>query len=237
VTEQTVPDELIGCWQRAWIEFEDGSRDDTTFVIWLQLESKMADIRLRADRPDLSERNGLTACSIAELSALGDCESSSGFTTCTPFEVGADGVRRATAEWFTRGYGVAFQPVSAFPEPGLLEWNTDGTVLIERAPSGAYTEEWHLLPGTSRPLDYRRLSADTELYIAGDVAVLVRDRPVAVSRLARLPELIADCGDDRGALEALVDCEFSFARRGELHYVIEQSTLPWREGETLDVDL
>ena len=42
-------------------------------------------------------------------------------------------VRRATAEWHTRGHGTAFQPVSAFPEPGLLEWNDDGTVMIERA--------------------------------------------------------------------------------------------------------
>ena len=91
-------------------------------------------------------------------------------------------------------------------------------MLIERAPSGAYTEEWHLLANTSSSLDYRRLSANTEVYVAGDVAVLVRDRPTPVPRLARLPELIADCGDDRGALEALVDCEFSFARRQGSQY-------------------
>ena len=107
VTEQTVPDELIGCWQRAWIEFEDGSRDDTTFVIWLQMKSKMADIRLRADRPDLSARNGLAACSIGELTALGDSESSSGFTTCTPIDSGSDGVRqgnrRVVHPWARRG--------------------------------------------------------------------------------------------------------------------------------------
>ena len=42
----TVPDELVGCWQRAWIEHADGTRDDTSLVIWLQLPSDMADVRL-----------------------------------------------------------------------------------------------------------------------------------------------------------------------------------------------
>jgi hypothetical protein len=238
VAEQTVPDQLIGCWQRAWIEFDDGTRDASTFVIWLQLASKMADIRLRADRPDLRLRDGLGECSLAELNALADSESSSGYTTCTPIEVGDDGVRRATAEWFTRGHGVAFQPVSAFPEPGLLEWSADGTELIERAPSGAYTEEWRLIANTSSgELTHRVRDDGIELYIAGDVAVLVRDRPTPIPRLARLPELIADCGDDRGAIQSLVDCEFSFARRSGSSYVIEASTLPWREGVAISVDL
>jgi hypothetical protein len=237
VGDQTVPDELIGCWQRAWIEFDDGTRDDSTFVIWLQLASKMADIRLRADRPDLRSRAGLSNCSLPELDALADSESSSGFTTCTPIEMGIDGIRRATAEWFTRGHGVAFQPVSAFPEPGELEWSADGTVLIERAPSGAYIEEWHLVANTSgsATLDHRIGADGVELYLAGDVAVLVRDRPIPIPRLARLPELIADCEGDRRSIEALVDCEFSFARRTGSSYVIEASTLPWREGELINV--
>ena len=32
----------------------------------------------------------------------------------------------ATAAWHTRGHGVNFQPVSAFPEPGLMTWSDDG---------------------------------------------------------------------------------------------------------------
>ncbi len=35
------------------------------------------------------------------------------------------------------------------PGPGLLEWNEDGSVMIERAPSGAYVEEWHRVPGSA----------------------------------------------------------------------------------------
>ena len=48
----TVPDLMLGCWKRAWIEFADGTRDDTTTVVWLQTESLMADVRIAADRPD-----------------------------------------------------------------------------------------------------------------------------------------------------------------------------------------
>lgn len=241
---------MTGCWVRAWIEFADGARDDTSVVAWLQLPSLMADVRLpgpTAAGVDPARRS-LAECTMAELRSIADSESSSGYTTCTAIEVGADGVRRATAEWHTRGHGTAFQPVSAFPEPGLLEWSDDGTVMMERAPSGAYVEEWRLVPGSRSDQTHRRLDARTELFLAGPVAVLVRDREMPVSGSTRLPELIdavlADPllapDDARLRVEQLVDCEFSFARQSapdSQQYVIEASTLPWRLGEVIDVDL
>jgi len=48
VATQTVPDIMLGCWRRAWIEFADGSRDDTGVVLWLQTESAMVDVRVSA---------------------------------------------------------------------------------------------------------------------------------------------------------------------------------------------
>jgi hypothetical protein len=241
---------MTGCWVRAWIEFADGTRDDTSVVAWLQLPSLMADVRLpgaTAAGVDPTRRS-LADCTLAELRSIADSESSSGYTTCTTVEEGPDGVRRATAEWHTRGHGTAFQPVSAFPEPGLLEWNGDGTVMIERAPSGAYVEEWRLVPGSRSDQSHQRLDDRTELFVAGPVVVLVRDRAVPVTGLARLPELIdATLADPalapdeaRMRIEQLVDCEFSFARRRGSdggQYVIEASTLPWRLGEVIDVDL
>jgi predicted amidohydrolase len=50
VVAATVPDLMLGCWKRAWIEFADGTRDDTTTVVWLQTESLMADVRIATDR-------------------------------------------------------------------------------------------------------------------------------------------------------------------------------------------
>lgn len=232
-----VPELLRGCWKRRWIRFAGGAVDDTSLVVWLQLPSLMADVRLADDQPDLMRRGNLEGCSPDDLRRLAASESSSGYTTCTPISTDAGGVRRATAEWFTRGHGVAFQPVSAYPEPGLLEWNDDGTVMTERAPSGAYTEEWHLVPGSRDPLLHCVLDDGRQWYRTGDIAVLVRDRPQPVPRAARLDELVAELGDDRQAIAALLDCEFSVAERRGQHWTITASTLPWRSGEVIDGDL
>lgn len=212
--DQTVPDELFGCWQRQWIECADGSRDDTSFVVWLQLPSLMADVRLSAAALALA---GGTSLSLSDLLVLAESDSSSGATVCTPVVNGI-----ATAEWST---AVGFQPVSAFPEPGALEWSKDGTVMMERAPSGAYMEEWHLLPDSRGPLSHSVLADGSEWYRAGSVGVLVRDRPFPVPRVERLTSLT-----DRADLEAAVDCEFSFCRLTGAAWVVEHSTIPGRVG-------
>jgi hypothetical protein len=234
-----VPEMLRGCWRRDWIQLADGAVDDTATVYWLQLESLMADVRIAGDQPVLAARGSLDACSLADLALLAGSESSSGFTTCTPPVRSDDGVRRATAEWFTRGHGVAFQPVTAYPEPGLLEWDVDDKVMIERAPSGAYVERWVLVAGSRSPLGHRRLDERTELYVAGSVAIRVRDRVRPVPRQARLDALVAECGADRAAVAALVDCEFSvaFASGDGGTFAIAVSTLPWMAGEAFHVDL
>ena len=125
----SVPAELVGCWRRAWIEFADGSRDDTSVVVWLQLDRGMADLRVSADRGAVTTRRGFDECSLDELRVLATSESSSGITTCSPIVTGDDGVRRATASWSDGDDGIAFQPVSAFPEPGLLEWVADDVMI------------------------------------------------------------------------------------------------------------
>ena len=215
--DQTVPDELFGCWQRQWIEFADGSRDDTSFVVWLQLPSLMADVRLSAAALALAGRSSF---SMDELLVLAESDSSSGTTVCTPL---VDGT--ATAEWSSN---VGFQPVSAFPEPGLLEWSADGTVMMERAPSGAYIEEWHLLPESRGPLTHSVLADGSEFYRAGAEAVLVRDRPGPVPPASRLTELT-----NRAALEASIDCEFSFCRLTDGGGTISPATLPGRVSCTI----
>ncbi len=216
---QTVPDELFGCWQRQWIEFADGTRDDTSFVVWLQLPSLMADVRLSAAALALEDR---TSFSVDELLVLAESDSSSGATTCTPV------VRRtASASWSS---AVGFQPVSAFPEPGLLEWNSDGTVMLERAPSGAYVEEWHLLPDSRGPLSHSVLAGGSEWFRAGAFGVLVRDRPGTSPSVSRLTEIT-----DPAALEAAIDCEFSFAVFANGVWTIQHSTLPVRVGALVPI--
>lgn len=195
----------------------------------------MADIRVPAEHGELTERGSLGACTIDELRRLADSESSTGITSCSPIETGDDGVRRATAEWSDGVGDVAFQPVTAFPEPGLLEWSDDGDVMTERAPSGAYVERWERMPDTIWPLQHTTCGDRCQLFMAGTVAIRVRDRPFAVPHVARLDVLVAEAGGDRSAVEALVDCEFSVAVRTGRGYVVTWSTHPWRTGEVLDV--
>lgn len=232
----TVPELMYGCWRRAWIEFSDGTIDDTSMVLWLQTESKMADVRIAADRLDMSSRANLRECTLDELRAIAGGEASSGYTECGPVALDSNGSRSATASWHTRGHAVNFQPVSAFPEPGLITWNDDATVMIERAPSGAYVEEWRLVSGSRDTLSVTHADG-TITYRAGSVAVFVRDRAMPIPRLARLDELLDEYADDRSMIEALLDCEFSVAEVNDGKWIITASTLPWREGKVLDVDM
>ena len=206
-----MPDELVGCWHREWIEFADGSGDEASFVVWLQLPSLMADVRLSTAVMALASagRTGFSDCSPEELRLLASSDSSAGATTCTTFVAGSHGLRTATAEWSST---VGFQAVSAFPEPGLLELSDHGATMIERAPSGAYVEQWRLLPGSRSALGCTLLADGSTWYRAGDVGVLVHDR--------------------RLGGEAL-DCEFSFARQTPGGFRVEHSTLPWRVGTVI----
>jgi hypothetical protein len=234
VATQTVPDLMFGCWRRAWIEFEDGTIDDTTTVVWLQTNSLMVDVRIPADRANLASRTGFADCAIDDLRVLAASDASSGFTECGPVAMDPKGERSATASWHTRGHGVNFQPVSAFPEPGLMTWSDDATVMYERAPSGAYTEEWRLVPGSRDPLTVTASGINT-IYRAGEIAVVVRDRAIAIPRQARLADLVDEYADDRATLEALLDCEFSVAQRINDGWTVFASTLPWKEGTVVDV--
>jgi len=54
--KQTVPDRMIGCWIRRYIQFSDGTRDTATRVIWVQTASGMGDMRIGPDRPALRHR-------------------------------------------------------------------------------------------------------------------------------------------------------------------------------------
>ena len=70
-----------------------------------------------------------------------------------------------------------------------MSWNDDATVMMERAPSGAYVEEWRLVPGSREHLSVIQVDDET-MYRAGPIAVFVRDRRVAIPRPARLLELL-----------------------------------------------
>jgi hypothetical protein len=230
----TVPSRLLGCWDRRYIRFSDGSEDTSTRVIWVQTLSGVGDIRIPATRPDLRARNGLSDCSKEELLALAeqDC-----FCGVTQFDSHAQPF--PTASWPKESYLFRFQPVITFPEPGWMEWLEGGTCMIERAPSGAYVEDWRLKAGSQSfgaHLTQLNVPSLTCLYVAGDHAIFARNRAEALPTDKTLLELAREAKYDQQRLRELLNCEFSYARRAPPggDYEIELSTLPWREGQTLD---
>ena len=229
----SVPTGMIGCWERRSICFSDGTKDKTTRAIWLQTLSGVADIRIASARPNLRGRSGFADCTDDELLKLAEQDCFCGFTRFNP-----DAKPFPTASWPREAYLFRFQPVITFPEPGWIEWQQSGTCMIERAPSGAYEEDWRL-QRASRSFAVHLTKNDsvvaTCLYVAGEHAIYARDRARKLPSDKTLSELASDAKCDRDFLHELLDCEFSYARRtqpGE-DYKIRASTLPWREGQLL----
>jgi hypothetical protein len=170
----TVPEKMIGSWERLYIRSADGTDDKTTRVIWLQTLSGVGDIRIPATRPDLRKRKGFGDCSKDELLKLAEQDCFCGVTLFEP-----DAKPFPTARWPKEAYLFRFQPVITFPEPGWIEWQNSGTCMIEKAPSGAYEEDWRLQPESrsfAAHLTKRDAASATCLYIAGEHAIYARNR-------------------------------------------------------------
>lgn len=123
----TAPRALMGCWRRNWIRFSTNinrKKEHHVSVIWLQTASGMGDLRIDPNQP-LTETDSSCGITVVDEST-------------TPY---------MTADWLNGETGFAQQAVSSFPEKGWLDWGcySDG-VMYERAPSGAYVEEWEKLP-------------------------------------------------------------------------------------------
>lgn len=234
MSEPQVPPLLQGAWRRKWIQFADGQVDDTSTVLWLQYGREMVDVRFAADRGELAGRGDLSECSMDDLLRLAASDSSSGHTECTPIEVNAAGLRTATAQWFS---DVSYQPVTSFPEAGRLEWSADATVMTERAPSGAYEEEWNLVAGTADTAGtIERITTSgfqRTRFSLGPLTIEVEDRRPPLDPTEPLPNQLSQA-PSIGAARALLDCEFTLAERNSSgEAVVTASTHPWRIGDTL----
>ena len=234
IGRKTVPDRMIGCWRRRHIRFETGAEDVSTRVIWVQTASGMADMRIAANRPDLRGREGLARCSTDELVALAEQDCSCGTT-----ELDEGTAPYPTAVWQNGSFGFALQPVSRYPEPGWFEWRQQETCMLERAPSGAYEEDWRLEArsrGNALHITHRGATAMENLFIAGEHCIYARDRTVPVEEKRPLRDLVMDRLHDREYVHALLDFEMSYAqRRVDQIYRITLSSLPWKEGREMDL--
>ncbi len=235
-----VPGWTLGCFRRRSITFFNGDCDERTLVLWLQSRGLTGDLRLLPDRPRPSSREALGELALSELVRLAEVEGGIAATRCEP--AAAQSVELcATFSWPD---WTAFQIHAKWPEPGLLR--RVGDCMIEHAPSGAYVEDWRLQPSGSGPLiglslleerdakSGRLLHRGGGLVVAGEHALFVRGRAEELPRAERLTDLMERAAREPRLLDAIFGFEASYARRDESgRYLIQQSTLPWREGKPL----
>lgn len=225
------PDWLLGTFRRRSITFFTGVADLHTQVLWLQSRGLSADFRVPPDRPLRQGRSSWDDFSRQEIDRLAVNEGGLGLTAW-------DGSRMKWFDWS------ALQTHPKWAEPGELR--RIGDCVMEFAPSGAYLEDWRLQPSAAGPVIGLRLLHERNsvtgkilhrgggLIVCGDHAAFVRGRALDLDIETRFSDEVRQMAREQ-AIVALGAFDASYARR--VHesepFIVELSTNPFREGETL----
>lgn len=219
----SVPDWLLGIWHRQWIE-RGGVRSNPREVEYLQTSSVFGDIRIPIERPQFSRAASFADLSDGDLKLLAAQQAMAGRTR----------VEGAVATW---DHQISFQPEDGSSDAGRLQLSSDQT-LYEHGLDGSYTEAWRATPAkrflviqiahSGRP--------DRLLIVAGDRFMYVRNRRMDLPTAESLEALIAATHAGRAQIIDYLDCEFSTGTvpTGHAAWVIQRSTLPWRESRRLE---
>lgn len=224
--EAPVPDWLLGVWHREWIE-EDGVRSNTRDVHYLQTPTVFGDVRFPVDRPTFPRATSFADLSENELRSLAQ-------------QIGFTGHTRITGDVATWSHEISFQPPDGSTDTGRLERISDG-IMHEHGINGSYTEAWQALPGRSGRYLVIKIERggrlDRVLIIAGDHFLYVRNRVGDLPVSESLDSLISSTHATRDQTIEYLDCEFStgWVTQGHAPWVIERSTLPWRESHQVDL--
>ncbi len=119
--QQEVPSWLVGLWRRLSIE-ENGARDTTTQVYWLQTSRCFGDIRIPAGRFAVDASQKPTAQQTA------------------PQQDGFVGITRLKDDVCQWHHAMDYQPSEAQADTGRLYW--EGDILVEVGPNESYIEKW-----------------------------------------------------------------------------------------------
>jgi hypothetical protein len=215
-------DDLQGLWRRSLIIWPDGQRDDTTSVSWLQGPNLYADLRSPTLRPTfhgVAGRNDLTPEQVKWLA------SQEGFAGRLTFD----------GQFFEWHRLIDFQPMAAIADSGRL-WFGDGC-MIEEGRVTPYIEHWHRSEQEPRTpngaIHFTDIASGVEGFLvrAGAVFMYARDRDTSLNGAGSLSEQIMSAAP--GEAQAMVDCEISLGRIGPSGWIIETSSLPYREGASL----
>jgi hypothetical protein len=219
--------DMPGLWSRSLIVLPDGARDTTTWVAWLQGPTLFVDLRQPAGRPSFAGVRSLGDLNASQIAWLAEQEGFAG-----RFE--QDG------EFFVWRRLMDYQPPALSGDSGRL-W-MEGDVMIEEGRYSPYIEHWH------RETDPGAVCAAVRLTdkSSGVGGYLVRVSNVfmyarsGISETLRSGTRLGECIDRASSLEVareLVDCEISFGRIEGGAWMIERSSLPYREGAQLSTEL
>jgi hypothetical protein len=211
--------ELRGLWHRPLIIWPNGQRDSTTQVHWLQGPSMYADLRQPVGRRSFRATRGLRQLTLDQMTWMATQEGFAG-------RLSTDGA------FFDWQRAVDFQPKAVFADSGRLWFQ--GDELIEEGRDIPYLETWRRQRLSPRPCAALRLrdrgnGVDAFVIRVGDRFMYARGRQLVPPAETPLGECIAGARSLRTAQD-LVDCEVSVGRIGGRGWIIEHSTLPYKEG-------
>lgn len=163
--------DLSGHWQRAWIEAPDLS-DGTTRVHWLQAgDGVFADIRIPANRPDVS---GATCLAQLPQPVLAELLRAEGFA-------GTIAVSDSVCTWHRR---LNLHGHPAPVDAGLMHRAPDGG-LYEDGVHARYRELWHRQPAAPFRAALHASAARTVIAVFNETRFLVASEPAPHPAIAR----------------------------------------------------
>lgn len=213
---------LGGLWRRSLIVGADGRRDTDSWVRWLQGPGDYVDLRQPAGRPSFSGVRCLRDLTLRQLDWLAG---QNGFAGRLLVE---DGI----FEWRR---DIDFQPPGPTLDRGTLDRCED--MMIETGHHSPYIEHWHPDIGPAPPFYAMRLwdpeaGCAAQIVRVGDNFAYARGRAGGLPGLPDLHACIAGAGSLSQAQD-LADCEISFGSVSACGWIVERSTLPFKEGVRL----
>lgn len=226
-----VPPHYRGVWQRSLLETSD-RRDVDTTVFWLQTSQWHSDIRIPAGRPDFSGVTAFADCNEQQLDWL---VRQHGFAGITQVDVHGSG---ETCRWHRL---LDYHPAGAKPDAGLMHFGPE--YLTETGLYAPYLEHWHQLPDSLDGFAALQLLDAVEapatpaqfLLVAGVYVMQIRNRAVEWPASTK-PGMLLTTRVASDQLE-LLDFDISFGRRSAVGWEVLHSTLPWRVGQSVSIQL
>jgi hypothetical protein len=222
-----LPAAYLGLWQRSLLE-QNGSRDTTSLVLWLQADDQHIDLRIPQSRPDFSSCASLQDCSSAQLRWLATQQGFAGITA-------VDG---EVCQWHRE---LDFQPDTGVADIGKTEFD-GANRLLETGIEASYFEVWEKTAGSELNMSAHQLQSASSngdkvtarLLIAGKLFAYIRPRSVNLPDANCLMSAIDAGQHNQQNIVDWLDFEISFgdvidATRGRINH----STLPFREGALL----